>query len=243
LATKCPEVVPPGGTPVLFTERALISVSGTTYVHLVAMAVTSLEGKKMTSYKIRAKSLVAGSLLGAGSLLAACGGSPAAPPATTTTTAAPTTHTVTTSVAYACAGQGPIIGPGGSSPVGPIANQNISVAVTMPNSGTVGGSLAVSVDLGTFNLAPAPLFVNLNLSGIPAVIDVAGANAAASVNADGAWIGNGAQVNVPPAGTTRTGTAGANTVTVGTITLISGSTGFICTLVTPGTGAQNTTTI
>lgn len=175
----------------------------------------------MTSYKIRAKSLVAGSLLGAGSLLAACGGSPGAAP----TYAAGT---------YACAPAGAAIT---TPPAAPIPNQVLNVVVTLPASGTVGSPLTVGVDVPNMTLSAAPGFLDLNNASVVATIAVAGANAPATVAANN-FLGNGASIDLNPASTVRTATAGANTVTVGTISILAGSSGFICTAI--GAGATAT---
>lgn len=145
---------------------------------------------------------------------------PPPPPGGTTTT--------TTSVTYACAGAG-IIGPGGASPVGPIANQVTSVAITMPNSATVGTPFTVGVNVGNLNLAAAPSFINLNGAGVVASIVVPGANANATTPANN-FVGNGASIDLAATSTTATAaSAGSKTVTVGAINILSGSTGFTCT--------------
>lgn len=151
------------------------------------------------------------------------------PPAPPTTTIPPGgTTTTTTSVTYACAGAG-IIGPGGASPVGPIADQVTSVAITMPNSATVGTPFTVGVNVGNLNLAAAPSFINLNGAGVVASIVVPGANANATTPANN-FVGNGASIDLAATSTTATAaSAGSKTVTVGAINILSGSTGFTCT--------------
>jgi hypothetical protein len=147
--------------------------------------------------------------------------------------------TTTSNVTYACAGTG-IIGPGGLQPVGPIANQTTSVAITLPASATVGTPFDVGVNIGNLNLAAAPSFLDLNGAGIVGSIVVTGANANATVPANN-FVGNGASIDLNPAGTTATATsAGTKTVTVGNIAIQSGSTGFLCTPVGASASASVT---
>jgi len=188
---------------------------------------------QMSVSSTRVKGLVVGSLLGGLSLVAACAPPAAGPP--------PTTATTTTNVNYACGAVGPIIGPGGSSPLGAIGNQVTPVAVTLPLTATVGGTINVGVDVGNLNLAAAPNFLNLNAVGIPVSVAVAGASTPATLPSANNFVGNGASIDLAPMTTTRIATAGANTVTVGTITIVSGATGFVCTPVT--TGASATVTV
>ncbi len=179
----------------------------------------------MSVSSTRVKALVLGSLLGGLSLVAACappagGGAP--PPA-------PTTATTTTGVNYACVAVG--------SATGTIADQVTPVAVTLPLTASVGGTITVGVDVGNLNLAAAPGFLNLNAVGIPVSAAVAGAVGPATLAAVSNFVGNGASLDLAPMSTTRIATAGVNTVTVGTITIVSGTSGFICTPVTTGASA------
>ena len=59
---------------------------------------------------------------------------------------------MTSSVTLACAGTG-IIGPGGASPVGPIADQTIDVDITLPASATAGDDFDVLVDVDNLTFA------------------------------------------------------------------------------------------
>ena len=189
----------------------------------------------MRSVGMKKRFAIAGLGMGAVAFLGACS-SPSAPAPTTTP---PSGVTTTSNVVYACAGSG-IIGPGGASPVGPIANQTTSVAVTLPASATVGTPFNVGVDVGNMTLSPAPSFLDLNGAGITATVAIAGANANGTVAANN-FVGNGASINLNPVGTTATAaSAGAKTVTVGTITIVSGSTGFVCTPVGAGASASVT---
>jgi len=183
-----------------------------------------------------AKAIAAGSLLGLGSLLAACAPTPSGPAPTTTTALPGTTTTTTASVVYACSGAG-IIGPSGASPVGPIANQTTTVAITRPTTPTAGSTVAIGVNIGNLNLSPAPGFLSLNAAGVVAGITVTGATGPATVPADN-FVGNGASLDLNAASTTATVAAGSNTLTVGQINILSGSTGFVCTPV--GTPASTT---
>ena len=79
-------------------------------------------------------------LVGAGTV-AAC-----APEAPAPVDPDPTGVTTTTAVTYACAGTG-IIGPGGASPVGDIADQVTDVAITLPSSASAGVAFDVAVDV------------------------------------------------------------------------------------------------
>ena len=188
----------------------------------------------MRSVGTKKRFAIAGLGLSAVAFLGAC-----APDAPAPTTTPPAGVTTTTNVTYACAGSG-IIGPGGASPVGTIANQTTSVAITMPASATVGTPFNVSVNVGNLNLAAAPSFLDLNGAGITATVAIAGANAPGSVAANN-FVGNGASINLNPVGTTATAaSAGAKTVTVGAINILSGSTGFVCTPVGAGASASVT---
>ena len=190
----------------------------------------------MKSVGMKKRFAVLGLSLSAAAFLGACA---ADAPAPTTTIPSGGTATTTSNVTYACAGAG-IIGPGGASPVGPIANQVTSVAVTLPTTATVGTPFTVGVNVGNLNLSPAPAFLDLNGAGIVANIAVTGANANASIAANN-FVGNGASLDLNLANTTATAaSAGSKTVTVGTINILSGSTGFICTPV--GTPASASVT-
>jgi hypothetical protein len=188
----------------------------------------------MRSVGMKKRFAIAGLGMSAAAFLGAC--TPTAPPSTTP----PAGVTTTTNVTYACAGAG-IIGPLGSSPVGPIANQTTSVAVTLPSSATVGTPFNVTVDVGNLNLSPAPTFVNLNGAGIVASIALTGANGPATVAADN-FVSNGVSINLNAAGNTTAtaASAGTKTVTVGAINILAGSTGFVCTPV--GTPASASVT-
>jgi hypothetical protein len=166
-------------------------------------------------------------------------GAACSPPTTPPPTSSGGGTTTTVNVTYACAGTG-IIGPGGASPVGSIADQTTSVAITLPSSATVGTPFNVGVNVGNLNLAAAPGFLNLNAAGIVGSISVTGANGPATVAANN-FVGNGASIDLNAAGTTATAaSAGTKTVTVGNIAIQSGSTGFLCTPVgTPASASVN----
>jgi len=172
-------------------------------------------------------------LMGAG-VLGAC--APAAPaPAPDPD---PDAVTTTTAVEFACTGTG-IIGPGGASPVGPIADQTVDVDVTLPGAVTAGANFDVLVDVDNlvFAATGAPGFVNLNAAGIVAEIDVDGAAGPATVAANN-FVGNGLSIDLGVAATTATAAAGTNTVETGQIRILSGSTGFVCTPTGAGASAS-----
>jgi len=190
----------------------------------------------MRSVGMKRRFAIAGLGLSAAAFLGAC--APTAPAPTTTIPSGGTT-TTTSNVVYACAGSG-IIGPTGASPVGPIANQTTTVAITMPNSATVGAPFTVGVNVGNLNLSAAPGFLTLNAAGVVATVAVTGANLNGTVAADN-FLGNGASIDLNLANTTATAaSAGSKTVTVGAINLLSGSTGFVCTPVGAGASASVT---
>ena len=161
-------------------------------------------------------------LMGAGAL-AACAPEPAPAPPTTVPGGNTTT---TTTVTLACAGSG-IIGPGGASPVGPIADQDVDIDITLPNSVTAGANFSVGVDVGNLALAAAPGFINLNGAGIDATIFMTGSsNIVVPANN---FVGNGASLDLVEGIGTATAASGTNTVEVGQINILSGTTGFVCT--------------
>ena len=160
-------------------------------------------------------------LMGAGAVAACAPAAPTPPPTGGVTT--------TSAVEVACTGTG-IIGPGGASPVGPIADQTVDIDVTLPASATDGESITIGVDVCNLVFAPtgAPGFVNLNSAGIIAEIDLAGANGPATVAANN-FVGNGTSIDLNEAGATATVNTGTNNFETGQIRIQSGSTGFVCT--------------
>ena len=183
--------------------------------------------------KTRFLAAAAAGLMGAGVLGACAPEAPAPAPDPD-----PDAVTTTSSVTLACAGTG-IIGPGGASPVGPIADQTIDVDITLPASATAGDDFDVLVDVDnlTFAATGAPAFVDLNAAGIIAEIDVAGANGPATVAANN-FVGNGTSIDLGVAATTATAVAGTNAVETGQIRIQSGSTGFVCDPLGPGATAS-----
>ena len=140
---------------------------------------------------------------------------------------------------YQCNGAGFVAGSNA-------APQTVSVVVNHPATVASGASYSVTATVPTLNLVAAPPFLDLNAAGITA-------NAAATVsngtigNAGPAtvfFVGNGATGTVAPL--TAIGTAGAaGTMTgdIGTINILSGSTGFICTPTAPVSGAAFSITV
>jgi hypothetical protein len=185
----------------------------------------------MRSVGMKKRFAIAGLGMGVVAFLGACASHSA--PAPTTTIPSSGTNTTTTNVLYHCIGTG-------NSASAVISDQTTGVAITLPTTATVGAPFTVGVNVGNLNLSAAPSFLDLNSAGLIATIGVTGANANATVAANN-FLGNGASIDLNLANTTATAASpGAKTVTVGTITLVVGTTGFVCTPV--GTPASASVT-
>lgn len=188
----------------------------------------------------RTRTLGCAGLIGATALLGACapaggGGGPAP-----TTTAAAGNINTTTAVTYSCAGVG------SASAIGTVPNQTVNVVVNHPATKPSGAAYSVTVTVPTLSLGAAPSFLDLNAVGIAPVI---------GMSATGGTISNAGPTTVVFTGNGLTGTIGVATATgtagaagtlagkVGVINILTGSTGFVCTPVTPITGAAFSITV
>jgi len=188
----------------------------------------------------RTRTLACAGLVGATALLGACapaggGGGPAP-----TTTAPAGNVNTTTAVTYSCQGVG------AAASIGIIANQTVNVVVNHPSTKAAGAAYSVTVTVPTLTLGAAPSFLDLNAVGIAPVIGMSATTG--TINNAGpttiVFTGNGLTGTIAPAVSNGVaGAAGTIVGTAGTINILSGGTGFVCTPVPSTSGATFSITV
>jgi len=184
----------------------------------------------------RTRTLAGAGLIGATALLGAC-----APPTVTVPAPPdpPGSINTYTSVPYQCNGAG--ISAGSNA-----APQTVNVKINHPASVAAGATYAVAVTVPTLNLVAAPPFLDLNAAGITASIAMSASSGTigAAGPASVVFTGNGLTGTVAPAPSSGVaGAAGTISGTAGTISILSGSTGFVCSPILPSTGALFSITV
>ena len=179
--------------------------------------------------------LTAVSIVAIGALFSACS-SPATPPpgGPPPTTLPPGA----VNVAYICQGVGFAAGP-------PLAVQSVGIAVTAPATVNPGQVFTVTANIAPITITPTNV-VDLNAVGVvgAGALTITGGTGGAAAGAPVYF--NGALAYIPAATasiTTTAPSAGSVTIELGTISMLVGSTGFVCTLDTGATPAGTSVSV